>query len=490
MNDFNGKQISSIAAKYLQMIDDNNEKTDEKLDFTKLVAFDMSMRQSDCFRDVSSFRDVINATDVLIQDSGVFNKPEMLFSYRSDGFMKSKDYDISCCDDSNSILGESASSSMFTPPHKRFCDSRRESFIYKLSEPINHSTMTNTFFKPDCTEELFNMKYSRNESIASFANPFIKPVNKIQFQLSSGSSSSQSSLLNEEIFNGESYFKDDQRDAMFSKNPFDQQEEKIIEEICASESKIFNQDEPKIKSMKVDTFYQTPYMVDTEKIEEFYKSQHLDNWKEIVKDVSKIMEPSLEYIAYRYNRLKPITLGNKEETVIIDELEALNSDSFNTSIDDIESTFDKGYFVCSTPEQSISDANLVTNPLDIGFLNLLSVPLQNSEEPKLEERNTTDDQDKTKSFLVNKETENIWSKLTHVSCSVPTPTQEDCEPIFDITTLFEYDYGTSLVDNKALSQNSNGKDVETERYQLLLSILNEYENPFENTSVDLHETIK
>ena len=416
-----------------------------------------------------SINSIFDATDILIGDSDVCFKPEtdQMSFFSRHGNQNSALLSAPSTSNYSLEFGSSSSKSFPSPPLKRFCFDRTESFFNKSN--AEQSTATESSINQ--TKDIFNMNFSKNKARQSASLFSEDSSNNMMFRLSDSDAFSSASSEDEMTFTGSSkqevssFFRESKDEFM------DQSDTNFNDE---------KENAAKNKSRKVNTFYQAHHLLDTEKIDKFYEKHNSIDWKSGKNiDLKNIMEPSIDYVVHRMKCLKPLTTGRKEDIINCDGENASNCGTINQSIEEIEDSFDKGNFICSTPEEpENSDGNGGTNPLDIAFMEALQ-----SSSPREDQ---DDDEDRTRSFLVDKESENVWSAITHVSCSIPLNEQES-EPIFDITTLFDYSYDDDLENDKM--KEFKCLDNDSTRYELLLSILNDC-NPLDNTTTEMQETLK
>lgn len=482
--------LKSFNNPFTENFDDNQNDC-----FTKSFDnfFDQNV-QNPVNNQMECFTNVLDSTDVLIDDSVVNSKRETAQM----SFMYSRDDENSIVIPTDSAksfeFGSNSSPSNPSPPIKRFCYDRKNSFFNDTEQSgtcssfFNHAG-TKDFTKLSATSESFfgparnNNNNSTDDSFCehflnkSFLSSYSVNDNRATdslFGLSQSTGEMSNSDNNSTIMNVMSKA----GELSNQKNSDEFMDQDVNKENGTTTSG------KKIK--KVNTFYQAPPILDTEKIDEFYKTHNSIDWKSDKINLDILMEPSLDYILHRLKCLKPLTTGRIDDSISYEDEDDFNCESINQGIDEIEDTFDKGKFICSTPEElENAEENIKTNPLNIGYMNFPSDVLTSTNHAQEDEN---DDNNTTKSLLINKDSEIVWSAITHVSCSVPLNEQDSSEPIFDITTIFDF----PNLDDLPNEDDSGFKflDNDTTRYELMLSILKDCNNPFDKTTSEVQETIK
>lgn len=191
------------------------------------------------------------------------------------------------------------------------------------------------------------------------------------------------------------------------------------------------------EEVKLNTFYQTRYLMKTNEalIASYYKVKQNCDWKAISGELVNLMEPSFDYLQYKYDLMPIVTVGKRDEKISIarDSNSIELDDTIEETLEEIREAFKNPRFICSTPEQDSDVNNLNRAFTDLSFLD--------DDEQFCSENKRNE----TESIHVDEIKESIqpnWSELTHVSCSI----NPDAEPQFDLTTIFNFDVNLLNID--------------------------------------------
>ncbi|KAL7026491.1 hypothetical protein ACKWTF_005043 [Chironomus riparius] len=401
---------------------------------------------------------ILDATDILIDDSDINYRPEIAQM----SFLYSRDDQNSILvpkSSSKSIELESSSSKSFpSPPLKRFCFDSKESSLNK-SNAYNSVTSESLFKETgkniNCTDDIFDMQN----------------LNKSDYSISSVNDNSTTNSI----------FKQSLSSSIQSENSESNLDSTLKNVMCKGDDssiQVNATELTRIKTCKVNTFYQAPRILNNKKIDEFYNIYDSTDWKSENIDLDNIMEPSIDYLLYKFKCLRPLTTGRKDYSISYNDEDGFDSDSINQGLDEIQDSFDNRNFICSTPEES-ENPDDKTNLLKTVDLNM-AVNAVTSKNVCQED----DDNNTTKSFLVNKKSKNVWSAITHVSCSIPLIEQESSEPQFDITTIFDFSNQNEFPNEQESLNN------DTARFELMLSVLKDCNNSVDKTTSEVQETLK
>jgi hypothetical protein len=212
----------------------------------------------------------------------------------------------------------------------------------------------------------------------------------------------------------------------------------------------------KDEKIYVNTYYQSRYIQKTNEnlIHHYYKTNKFSQPDQADFDINNLMEPSLDYLAVKLNKIENISLGNVKQEIFVNK--SFDCSEISESIEEIEKSFENATIITSTPEitqkeQTFNDA-----------LENIEMEISRHVEQKSGENE-----------MLPPPTPNInnWSEITHVSCSLPTGEQD-----FDLRSIFIFEDIEKPADDCEKSNASQEQDISSyyqveENYNALLSLI-------------------